>query len=199
MMKSFPGRLGNKWQRGLAPRPLKTVALLLPAFYAGCLRASAAPAAGGAAAKAGSLLQVLSMVGFLLGITLVTLAAISLSGGWYRLSRRYPAPRPFDDGQEFRMQSVAIGGMFGSYNNILMVRVGPQGLYLACPFPVNFMHPPMLIPWTEVKSAQWKKLLFRDTFQLTVGSPGQAVILVKPPLIEAVKPRVTSVTRASQM
>lgn len=188
----------SKWTKGGAgPAVWGLVGLWVLGFPARSFAQAAPGAAGGA--KPGSLQAALLSVIFVVGITYVTLAILSLSGGWYGLSRRYPAPQPFDDGQAFRMQSVAIGGMFGSYNNILTVRVGPQGLYLACPFPVNFMHPPMLIPWTEVKSAQWKKLLFRDTFQLTVGSSGKTVILVKEPLIEAVKPWVTSVTRASQM
>ena len=38
-----------------------------------------------------------------------------------------------------------------NYNNVLTIGVSEEGLYLACMFLFRFMHPPMLIPWDEIK------------------------------------------------
>ena len=43
-----------------------------------------------------------------------------------------------------------------NYNNVLTLAVSRQGLYLGSMFLFRFMHPPMLVPWSEVK-VQWSK------------------------------------------
>jgi hypothetical protein len=94
---------------------------------------------------------------------------ISLLGGWYKVARRFRAPRKFREGQLFKRQSGSVGG--GGYGRILTVRVSPQGLYLACIFPFQIMHPPMLIPWEQIKAVRQKRFLWRTSSYLTVGSP----------------------------
>jgi hypothetical protein len=38
-----------------------------------------------------------------------------------------------------------------NYNNVLTIGVSQQGLYLASMFLFRFMHPPLLVPWNEIK------------------------------------------------
>ena len=37
------------------------------------------------------------------------------------------------------------------YNNVLSLGAIQQGLYMACMFLFRFMHPSLLIPWSEIK------------------------------------------------
>jgi len=123
------------------------------------------------AGKPGAPYFVHFVVALILGGTLCTFAAISLGGGWFQLGRRFPAPRGYKVGQRFFLQSAGLGAV--GYNKVLTVRVGPKGLYLACPFPFNFMHRPLLIPWDEVKSVGHPRILLsrRGMLRLSIGSP----------------------------
>jgi hypothetical protein len=38
-----------------------------------------------------------------------------------------------------------------NYNNVLTIGACQQGLYLASMFLFRFMHPPLLVPWSEIK------------------------------------------------
>lgn len=164
--------------------------VLLPvqiAAYFASHKPSAGAAPGAVILSPNSPIYGLSIVIFCLYITCATLAALSIMGGWYKLSRAYPAPKGYAEGEVFGWQSAVIG--FTKYNNALTVRVGPKGLYLSCPFLLQFMHPPILIPWTEIKAAQHKTIVFKSVLSLTVGSPTVATVgLVKKKLLDAVEP-----------
>ncbi len=47
-----------------------------------------------------------------------------------------------------------------NYNNVLTIGVSPQGLYLASMFLFRFMHPPLLVPWSEIKVRRKKGWVF---------------------------------------
>jgi len=38
-----------------------------------------------------------------------------------------------------------------NYNRVLTIGVSPEGLYLASMFLFRFMHPPLFVPWSEIK------------------------------------------------
>jgi hypothetical protein len=45
-----------------------------------------------------------------------------------------------------------------NYNNVLTMGASQQGLYLASMFLFRFMHPPLLVPWSEItvrRSTGW--------------------------------------------
>jgi hypothetical protein len=46
------------------------------------------------------------------------------------------------------------------YNNVLTMGVSQQGLYLASMFLFRFMHPPLLVPWSEIKVRRNKGWVF---------------------------------------
>ncbi len=43
-----------------------------------------------------------------------------------------------------------------NYNNVLTIGVNAQGMYLAVMFLFRFRHPPLLIPWSDIKVRRHK-------------------------------------------
>ena len=115
-----------------------------------------------------------------------TMTGIALLGSWRRLADQFSAPQKFAEGQLFKQQSGSVGVI--NFNKILNIRVASQGLYLACSFPFNWMHPPIIIPWPRVTAVRQKRLFKRATSYLTIGSPKLATIaLQNEKIIEAAK------------
>jgi len=55
-----------------------------------------------------------------------------------------------------------------NYNNLLTIGASQQGLYLASMFLFRFMHPPLLVPWSEIKVQRRKGWVFEYVI-LTMG------------------------------
>jgi len=91
---------------------------------------------------------------------------ISFIGGWYSLSRCYRNEVPFS-GAKWRMQSGQMRWR-ANYNNALTIGANEEGLYLGMIFLFRFMHPPLLIPWNEVRVRRTSGWLF-DYVILTLG------------------------------
>ena len=103
---------------------------------------------------------------YFLFLWLLVGAIISYVGGWFSLAKVYRTRVPFDGakwgGQSGRMRWLA------NYNNVLTMGASQQGLYLASMFLFRFMHPPLLVPWTEIKVQRKKGWLF-DYVTFTMG------------------------------
>ena len=93
-------------------------------------------------------------------------ATISFVGGWLSLANAYRTRVPFN-GTKWRMQSGQMRWL-ANYKNVLTLGVSPQGLYLASMFLFRFMHPPLLVPWSEIKVRRKKGWMF-ETVTLTMG------------------------------
>jgi hypothetical protein len=134
----------------------------------------------------------LLLLPFFLYLPLAVFAVLSVIGGWRRLARQFRAPKNFKSGQLFRWQNAQVGGV--NFNNSLNVRVASEGLHLSMPILFSFMHPPLLIPWIEIKAARQRKLLFRSALLLTIGQP-KIVTIAFPEsrLTQAILPYVQSV------
>ena len=95
---------------------------------------------------------------YFLCLWLLVGATISYVGGWFSLAKVYRTRVPFDGakwgGQSGRMRGLA------NYNNVLTLGVSQQGLYLASMFLFRFMHPPLLVPWGEIKVRRNKGWVF---------------------------------------
>ena len=83
---------------------------------------------------------------------------ISLVSGWYSLAKVYRTTSAFD-GAKWRMQSGRMRWFVG-YNNVLTIGASQQGLYLSVMFFFRFMHPPLLVPWSEIKVQKEKGWVF---------------------------------------
>jgi hypothetical protein len=83
---------------------------------------------------------------------------ISFVGGWFSLSRTYRTKVPFN-GAKWRGQSGQMRWLT-NYNRVLTLGTSQDGLYVACMFFFRFMHPPLLIPWSEIKVRRKKGWVF---------------------------------------
>lgn len=103
---------------------------------------------------------------YLFTLWLLVGAIISFVGGWFSLAKVYRTEVPFH-GAKWSMQSGQMRWL-ANYNNALTVGVNPQGLYLASMFFIRFMHPPLLIPWGEIKVQRRKGWIFESVI-FTLG------------------------------
>lgn len=85
-------------------------------------------------------------------------AIISFVGGWFSLAKLYRTRAPFN-GVKWMMQSGQMRWLT-NYNHVLTIGVSPEGLYLATMFLFRFMHPPLLVPWSEIKVRRKKGWVF---------------------------------------
>jgi hypothetical protein len=86
---------------------------------------------------------------YFLSLWFLVAAVISFVGGWHSLAKVYRTRAAFN-GAKWRMQSGQMRWLT-NYNRVLTIGVSPEGLYLASMFLFRFMHPPLLIPWSEIK------------------------------------------------
>jgi hypothetical protein len=93
-----------------------------------------------------------------LGLWFLVAAIISFIGGWYSLAKVYRTRAAFN-GAKWRMQSGQMRWL-ANYNKVLTLGVSPEVLCLASMFLFRFMHPPLLIPWSEIKVRRKKGWVF---------------------------------------
>jgi hypothetical protein len=103
---------------------------------------------------------------YLLSLSCLVGATISFVGGWCSLAKVYRTRVPFN-GAKWGMQSGRMRGL-ANYNNVLTLGASQQGLYLASMFIFRFMHPPLLVPWSDIKVRRSKGWLFEYVI-LTMG------------------------------
>ena len=89
--------------------------------------------------------------------------------GWRRLAERFHHPKPFE-GSYYRFQTAHMTGV--RFGGVLEIGVGETGLYLVPMILFRLFHPPLLIPWSELRAAPVKRFLF-EGHRLTFHSfPG---------------------------
>jgi len=127
---------------------------------------------------------------FLFGLTIVLFVwltasfVISYSGGWALLARKFRFRGKFS-GSRWRWQSGQMRGIAG-YSHCLMIGANPEGLYLAVQFPFHLLHPPLLIPWSEVSFTRKRMLLFRMV-RFELGREHSIPLWVRETLVERLK------------
>ncbi len=95
---------------------------------------------------------------YFLSLWLLVGAILGFIGGWFSLAKVYRTRVAFN-GAKWRMQSGKMRWL-ANYNNVLTIGVSQQGLYLASMFLFRFMHPPLLVPWGEIKVGRSKGWVF---------------------------------------
>lgn len=88
-------------------------------------------------------------------------AVLSMLGGWTSLAGEFRA-RQRTDGQRFRFVFGSMGSrkFRVSYGGCLFVTVNETGFGLSVLLPFRPLCPPLFIPWTEVVSAETRRLFF---------------------------------------
>ncbi len=93
-------------------------------------------------------------------------AITSVLSGWRALARYYRFRGQFP-GATWRWQSGALR-YWTRYGNVLVVGAGPEGLYLGATFVMRVFHPPLLIPWNEIK-VHMQKPIFGKLVSFNLG------------------------------
>jgi hypothetical protein len=94
---------------------------------------------------------------------------LSHIGGWKKLAEVYRYDGQFC-GRRWRFRSCRMNG-FVNYNNCLTFGAGAEGLYINI-FPIfRFRHPPLLIPWSEIKEEKTKGIIFEYRELTFAGVP----------------------------
>jgi hypothetical protein len=93
-------------------------------------------------------------------------ASVSFTGGWSTLAKTYRTEIPFT-GQKWSMQSGQMNRWM-NYNNVLTIGISHEGLYLATMILFRFRHPPLLVPWSDIKVSRSPGWFFKYV-TLTMG------------------------------
>lgn len=96
--------------------------------------------------------------------------------GWKSLAEKYR----FDDkseGERIGITSLSVNS--ANYNNAIVVKYNYNGLYLKTIFLFRLFHPPVFIPWSEIKNVRDKKIFFIKLKELIIGNPFVAMITLK--------------------
>jgi len=80
---------------------------------------------------------------------------VSHLSGWSTLAKDYAARRPFV-GERWPFQSAAVRWILMSYNNGLTFGADREGFYVSVMFLLRPFHPPLFIPWSDVKVQRGK-------------------------------------------
>lgn len=108
---------------------------------------------------------------------------IAYLGGWQRLAKRYRTTRP-PSVKAFRMTSCTIG-LFCSYKSCLNIYVSAEGLYLSVIFLFRLAHPPLFIPWDDIRVTGEDQFFWVKTVTLAVGNPIIASVTLPKKVLDA--------------
>ncbi len=102
----------------------------------------------------------------------VGLLLYSISG-WARLAERFAAGGE-PTGRRFFMQYGVVGTVI--YGSNLTIHTAPNGFYLSVWLPFRIGHPPLFIPWQEVRNARSYPFWWFEMVEFDVGSPTIATL-----------------------
>lgn len=102
----------------------------------------------------------------IIGLWLFLSAFFAFSSGWLTLATKFRASsRP--EGQKVLSQVKQMGTV--PERSVTHMIVSQHGLYLYVFFLFRFLHPPVLIPWNEVRLVGEDKTLWWYTYELDLG------------------------------
>lgn len=105
--------------------------------------------------------------GFFVVMWFIVLYIISRITGWSRLAEKY---RTFTKSESKLMQAVQVyWGSVLMAGNIYTVGSSNKGMYIGVLFPFRPGHPPLLIPWHEIKAKKVNRA-FQPRIQLSFGN-----------------------------
>ncbi len=95
----------------------------------------------------------------------------SIVGGWFALSRRFrKQSEPLGETRTAGPWFYGVSMRFwGNYSSVIRLTAAEDALYPSVLFPFRCGHPPLCIPWTEIKLSR-AKLLWRRYVLLTLGN-----------------------------
>lgn len=118
---------------------------------------------------------VILLVLFFLACWCGALYLTSLISGWHTLAKRFRFNGEFS-GEQWRWV-YGLMRWYTKYGGVLVMGANAQGLYLRTLWMFKVGHPPLLIPWMEVR-AEDRERWFRQGMQLTLGREEQIPLWV---------------------
>jgi hypothetical protein len=122
---------------------------------------------------------------FFAGMWIGVCILLARLGGWRRLAQRYPAQQQAN-GKRFRMQSAKVGPV--SYNGCLNFCAAQQGLQISVIFIFKPGHPPVFIPWDEIRVKSVHRFLWIRWVLLEVGVPRIVTMQVRTYVVQQYLP-----------
>ena len=110
---------------------------------------------------------------FFVGMWCAICLTLSKMGGWRRLAESFPA-RDQPSGKRFFMQGGKVGQV--TYRGCLTLYTSPRGLYLSVWLLFRLGHPPVFIPWGDIRNAKTHQFLWTESVVFDVGSPSVATL-----------------------
>ena len=114
--------------------------------------------------------------GLLLFLVALFAAVFSIAGfvssmlaGWYALSKRFRAlSEPCGPTKSAGPFAYGVKMRWTNYANVVRLVAAEDALYISIVFPLRFSHPPLRVPWQEIKLGR-TKVLWRRYVVLTLG------------------------------
>ncbi|HXK22276.1 MAG TPA: hypothetical protein VMS55_06310 [Myxococcota bacterium] len=94
---------------------------------------------------------------FFVGMWVLVSYSISAIGGWHTLAGHYAESSPCT-GARFRLRSGQIGGL-ANYGGVLMLGADRAGLHLSVALPFRLAHPPLCVPWSDIRARAVRRWL----------------------------------------
>lgn len=98
---------------------------------------------------------------------------LSSMSGWARLAESFAAVGE-PTGRRFFMQYGVVGTVI--YGSNLSIHTASNGFYLSVWLPFRIGHPPLFIPWQEVRNATTYPFWWFEMVEFDVGSPSIATL-----------------------
>lgn len=112
------------------------------------------------------------------------LALVARFGGWSELAERYQCNKDFTG--KWKTCSYAQFSDWASYKGCISLAASSEGLYLKTYPSVLFrpFHPPLLIPWTAIKSVEESRRLWKSLLTLRLNSTSVTIKLDRDSILE---------------
>ncbi|MBM5811638.1 MAG: hypothetical protein FJ191_06690 [Gammaproteobacteria bacterium] len=109
---------------------------------------------------------------------LVVTGLLASLSGWADLASRY-AGVPMLDGERYRFASGAFGRRWFpvNYNGCLFVHLSPEGLGLSILLPFRFRSPALLIPWSRIRAATARRILWVPSISFEIQESWSCIAL----------------------
>lgn len=116
---------------------------------------------------------------FFVAVWLLVMTILATLGGWRALGRRYPDPgnAAVGDLQRLPGSSIRMTPVPVSYRGCVTLMLSSAGLHLRVMPIFRFLHPPLLIPWSEIERAEAGWGLFGRTLALHPRGGGTGILL----------------------
>lgn len=95
--------------------------------------------------------------------------------GWHALAERYQTRELFY-GKKTGLLTASIN--WSNYKNSLLLQYNEAGMHLQPVVIFRLFHPPVLIPWSEIKKVTHTQFLFAKSTELIIGEPKVAKIMI---------------------